>query len=401
MRARPKHFSLGLTLLLLSQSPQAGQKGTHSVRLGDMQITLAAARIASDHDIQDYGLHPRAGYKEVIVFLRMKNVALYPSCSSLDEWLRVKQGYEYPRYNGPKLQAPETIKVLPTEESSGGFAFEIKDGTEPVSIKLVRNVIVDDFCATSQHRDTHIVGPESVSLSLLGLPVNDQSFAPPKPPAREEQPRAVAQPKLEVEEQQSNVILMKDSFEYRVIDYGIGRIQIRNQGTGPTTAAPKPELRFRLPSSKDLGDFTEQVFWVKFQITNKAENLIGNAHYFPFVDALRVTDNWGNVYSLRYPNYTDLGGNWSGVELPIPGGSERRGQYKPNESSWAIRLIPADQFVAQVKELRISLANQYTYPKFYFKVEEPLSRQRDLHRSQVDPNPSELRVKVVTETERH
>jgi hypothetical protein len=379
-----------LTLLLLSQSSQEGQKGTHSARLGDMQITLAAARIASDQDIQDYGLRPRAGYKVVLIFLRMKNVALYPSCSSLDEWLRVKQGYEYPRYNGPKLQAPETIKVLPTEESSGGFAFEIKDGTEPVSIKLVRNVIVDDFCAASQHRDTHIVGPESVSLSLLGLPANtDQSFALRKqPPTREEQPRAVAQQKLETEEQESNVILMKDGFEYRVIDYGVGRIQVRNQGARPI-----------LPTSKELGDFTEQVFWVKFQITNKAENLIGNAHYFPFVDALRVTDNWGNVYSLRYPNFTDLGGNWSGVELPIPGGSERRGQYKPNESSWAVRLIPADQFVAQVKELKISLASQYAYPKFYFKVEEPLSRQRDLRRSQVDPNPSELRVKVVTETQ--
>jgi len=60
--------------------------------------------------------------------------------------------------------------------------------------------------------------------------------------------------------------------------------------------------------------------------------------------------------------------------------------------------MPIGQFVAQVKELRIDLANQFHYPKFYFKVEEPLSRQRDLLRNQPDPEPSELRVKSVTET---
>jgi hypothetical protein len=240
----------------------------------------------------------------------------------------------------------------------------------------------------SQHRDTHIVGPKSVSLSLLGLPANtEQSLAQVQPPVRQVPTPAVAQQKLEeVEEQQSNVIPMKDGFEYRVIDYGVGRIQVRNQGTGPTL-------------QKRLGDFTEQVFWVKFQITNKAENLIGNARYFPSVlDALRVTDNWGNVYSLRYPNFTDLGGNWSGAELPIPGGSERKERYKPDESSWALRLIPVGQFVAQVKELRIYLANQFEYPKFYFKIEEPLSRQRNLFRSQADPEPSELPVKSGTES---
>jgi len=30
--------------------------------------------------------------------------------------------------------------------------------------------------------------------------------------------------------------------------------------------------------------------WMKFQITNKAEHLIGNPRYFPIVNALRVTD---------------------------------------------------------------------------------------------------------------
>jgi hypothetical protein len=373
-----KPFNLGLALLLLFQTPQGGQKSTHSARLGDMQITVTSARIASSQDIQDYGLRPRAGYSIVLVFLRVKNVARYPSCTFLEKWLHVRQGYEYPKSGGYKMKAPETYGVLPTDESSGELAFEIKNGTEPVSLRLARNAIGEEFCAMSQHRDTRISGPESVSLSLLGLPTNtEQSVAQVQQPARQVPTPAVGQQKLEVEEQQSNVILMNDGFEYKVVDYGVGRIQVRNQGTAK--------------------DFTERVFWVKFQVTNKAENLIGNPRYFPSVlDALRIIDNWGNVYSLRYPNFTDVGGSWHGVELPIPEG-ERRERYKPNESSWAVRLIPAEEFVQGVKELRISLANQFEFPRFLFKVEEPMLRQRDLRRGQSEPKSDELRVKVVTE----
>src|SRR5437879_4182352 len=96
-----------------------------------------------------------------------------------------------------------------------------------------------------------------------------------------EQPRAATQ-QLEVEEQESNAILMKDGFEYRIIDYGVGRIQVRNQDA-KTTTVPKTKPRFGpiLPKPKELSDFTEQLFWVEFQITNKAEHLIGNPRYFP------------------------------------------------------------------------------------------------------------------------
>jgi hypothetical protein len=393
-----KFVSLGLALLSFYQLPQSGLRMAHSARLGDVQVTVIAARIASDQDIQNYGLHPRTGYNVALVFLRVKNVAQYPSCSNLDEWLHVKQGYEYPESGAFKLSAPKTNNVLPTEESSGAFVFEIKAGMEPSSLKLVRSVIAESMCATFQHRNTSLTGPESVSLSLLGLPANTgPAVTPIQSPAKQVPTPTVTQQKFEIQEQQSNVIPMKDGFEYRVVDYGVGRIQVRNQGA---KTAPVPETKPRfgpiLPKPKELGDFTEQVFWVKFQITNTAENLIGNARYFPSVlNALRVTDNWGNVYSLRYPDFTDVGGNWFGAV--IPGGSEGKEQYKPNESSWAVRLIRVDQFVAQVKELRIDLANQFEYPKFYFKLEEPLSRQRDLLRSQIDPDPNELGIKVVSE----
>ncbi len=360
-----KLFSIGLALLLFLQLPQGGSKSTHSVRLGDVEITLIAARIASGEDIQDYDrLRPRVGYKLALVFLRVKNLALYPSCFSLeDERLRVKQGDEYPRSsNGFKLRDPQTNKLLPTEESFGGFGFEIKDGTEPVALKLVRDVMDDDACVVSQRRNqyTHITGPKSVDLPLQGLP------------AHTEQSDAL-QRQLEVEEPQSNAILMDDGFEYRIIDYGVGRIQVREQGA--------------------RNNFTDQVFWVKFQATNKAEHLIGNPHDLSGFDELRLTDNWGNAYLLRIPQFTNVGRDRFGAEVPIPGATRRRESYKPNESYRTVLLIPIVQFVEQVKGLRIDLA-----PKSYFKVEEPLSRQRDLLRNQPDPEPSELPVKSVTQT---
>ena len=168
-----KAFSLGFALLLILQLPQRVQKSTHSSRFGDLQITLMAARIASLKDIQDYKLHPRAGYNVALVFLRVKNVARYPSCWLLQSaWLHVKQGYEYDGldYHG----FPQVSDLPPTAEKSGRIAFEIKSGMEPVAIKLVRNAVGDLACASMQSRDTIPTIPpsglESVSLSLEGLP---------------------------------------------------------------------------------------------------------------------------------------------------------------------------------------------------------------------------------------
>jgi hypothetical protein len=155
--------------------PQTGQEGPHSARLGDLQVTFTAARFASDRDIEEYGLRPRAGHADVLVFVTMRNAGRYPSCSYVDEWLYVKQGYEYPKLLGSKIKAMPSDgfkQVLPTEQESGEFAFEVKAGTEPVSVKLVRNLIVENVCISSKHRDTRAVGPESLSLSLMRLPAD-------------------------------------------------------------------------------------------------------------------------------------------------------------------------------------------------------------------------------------
>lgn len=156
--------------LASAQAQSRQQQNTHTARLGDLQVTVTGIRTASDYDRQQYSLNPRAGYKIVVVSLHTKNISRYPSCSNLDEWLHVKQGYEYHRtFASFKLKVPETT-LPPTEESSGYLTFEIKEEMEPATLKLVRNAIFEDVCAGSQHRGTRISGPESVNLSLVGFP---------------------------------------------------------------------------------------------------------------------------------------------------------------------------------------------------------------------------------------
>ena len=167
-----KPFSLALALLLVLHSPGSSHKDTHSALLGDLRVKVTAVRIASDQDVQQYKLRPRTGYHVVLVFLNFKNVANYPSCAHFDAWLRVKQGYEYPRSSGGKMKRPQPDNLPPTEESDGGLAFEIKDGMEPATLKLVRNILGEDFCRMTQHREKGISGPETVNVSLQGLPAN-------------------------------------------------------------------------------------------------------------------------------------------------------------------------------------------------------------------------------------
>ena len=170
----------------------------HTARLGDLQTSVTAARIASSQDIAEYGLHPRAGYNVALVFLRVKNVAQYPACASLDEWLVVKEGYVYPEFVdrfGGKI--PQLSGLLPTDESSGVFAFEIKAGTSPDSLKLVRGIIAESACTQRQHRETQITGPETVRLSLSGLPISRGPLPNPRPQSTQEQ---LAPPELPVKE---------------------------------------------------------------------------------------------------------------------------------------------------------------------------------------------------------
>jgi len=147
------------------------QRQTHSALLGDVRATVTQVREASGEELTRYKLHPRAGYHAVLVFVTFKNVGQYPSCTELHEWLRVKEGYEYPRaFVWSALRRPNPHNLPATEESSGAFGFEVKDGTRPVVLKLIRNTLGETMCIEMQHREKAISGPQTAILSLQGIP---------------------------------------------------------------------------------------------------------------------------------------------------------------------------------------------------------------------------------------
>ncbi len=195
---------------------------------------------------------------------------------------------------------------------------------------------------------------------------------------------APAQEKVQVQEHAGSTFVMEDSFEYTLIDYGLGQVQLR-----PTDKA---------------NSLSPQVFWAKFRIVNRDEHLIRQHKYIgSFSGPLNVRDNWGNTYWLKHLDALDVGGSWYGVTLPIPGGDPnepRKDKYKPGESSWDLLIVRASEFVNGIIEFRIYLAgHEFHNPKaYYFRIARPLSRQRNLIQGQADPEPSELQVTEVTET---
>jgi hypothetical protein len=162
---------LTFTSVLLLAPQLLGQKQTHSALLGDVRGTVTQVRDASEEELTRYRLHPRDGYHVVLVFVTFKNIGQYPSCTELREWLRVKQGYQYPgAFAWSALKRPNPHNLPATVESNGAFGFEVKVGTQPVALKLIRNTLGESMCIEMQHREKPISGPQTAILSLQGVP---------------------------------------------------------------------------------------------------------------------------------------------------------------------------------------------------------------------------------------
>jgi len=192
---------------------------------------------------------------------------------------------------------------------------------------------------------------------------------------------ANGQSRAQVQEQAGNSVVMDDSFEYAVLDYGVGEFQVRSEDK-PNSLSPN-------------------VFWVKLGIRNTDLHLIKGPRYIASAfNPIRVKDNWANTYWLRRPAASDVGGNWIEASLPIPDEEKAKTTYKPGESSWDLKILHLSEFVSDITEFQIYLlGHEYNNPKsYFFRIAEPLARHRNLMRNQADPDASELQVKIVTET---
>lgn len=192
---------------------------------------------------------------------------------------------------------------------------------------------------------------------------------------------ANGQLKSEVHEQPGNAAVLDDGFEYAILDYGVGQVQVR--------------------STEKANSLSPNLFWVKVAIRNTDQHLIKTPRYFRTFNSWRVQDNWGNSYYLKAPDASDVGGNWGDASLPIPEEQKKRGSYKPGETSWDVKILHLNELVNDVGELQIYLVkgSPLIHPEsYFFRIAQPLTRHRNLMRNQADPNASELQVKIVTET---
>ncbi len=89
---------------------------------------------------------------------------------------------------------------------------------------------------------------------------------------------------------------------------------------------------------------------MEFRITNKSGHQIRAPRYFTS-SPLNVEDNWGNRYSGRNFQFTEVGDNWFGATLPVP--QYASSSYKPGEATNVFRIIAPKDFVHDLTELRI------------------------------------------------
>jgi hypothetical protein len=167
--------------------------------------------------------------------------------------------------------------------------------------------------------------------------------------------------KREVRQLPASVIVMDDNFEYRVVDFGVGQVQIR-------------------PALSDKDALSQPVFWTEFRVTNVSEHLLGVPRYSPSErGALTVLDNWGNYYQAWCPLVKNI---WSLASLPVP--PRKLGRYKPQESSLDLAVIPSEEFVKDIVELRIYL-NRFPGDQVwhFFSLHDPMVRQRNLLKDQL------------------
>ncbi len=166
-----RFWTVMLATLFVGVSSIVAQAQQPSADLGDVRVAVNSVRTLSENDARLLGFQPRRHYQIVLVSVTFTNISQSPSCADLDEWLTVKEGYEYPAVYlnqvNPQFNSPQSNHLAPSEQSSGAFAFEIKNGFHPEEIQFDRLAMGENICAQSQHRE--ISGASTATLFLKGL----------------------------------------------------------------------------------------------------------------------------------------------------------------------------------------------------------------------------------------
>jgi hypothetical protein len=355
--------------------PKSKLKDKHSVRMGELLVTATS--------IEDEPVNNRSGppHRIFVVHVRIQNVGKRFPCTSLNPYLVVEPFYEYPASLLSEEQ-PLTDELLPGETAEGQYSFDIRDGVVPKGLSLKAEDSREIRCTELPNWDWGSIwhAQSEARIPIEGLPAEGELTREVASPAEDLEtppgvksvqiPPAATEQKREVRQQPGTTIVMDDDFEYRVLDYGVGQVQIRS-------------------ALSDKDALSQPVFWIEFGITNVSEHLLGVPRYSPTeTAALAVLDNWGNDYKAWCPLVKNI---WSQATLPVP--PRKLGRYKPQESSLDLAVIPLEEFAKDIVELRVYL-NRYPGNRdwHFFSFQSPMLRHRNLIQDQFKPSTAELAV---------
>jgi hypothetical protein len=138
------NIAFALALILSGQISPA-KKPTKSARVGDLLIT--ATRVWLPQDLSNKIVAYPDRDHLVAVEVTVKNVSERISqTNSLSPSLKVKPYAEYPWYPWTRTPSgvakpPNLYQLLPGEESSGGYVFEVRNGTTPIALVLECDIV--------------------------------------------------------------------------------------------------------------------------------------------------------------------------------------------------------------------------------------------------------------------
>jgi hypothetical protein len=170
-----RSFNTALLLLLVLSVPDARVKDKHSARFQGLVITATAMESGEST--------PRRGDRYfVTVYVTIQNPSKLPVCASfLTASVKTTDGLKYyqikllfgapPR---PFPREPRVWEILPAEETSGGYVFDLKDGVEPLelSLWLLRR---STRCGSGKENWSEVLPPEEIRLDVRDLPLPSSS----------------------------------------------------------------------------------------------------------------------------------------------------------------------------------------------------------------------------------
>jgi len=144
--------------------------GGRSVQIGDFQVSAIALVSPSADLMRIYGLSPRNGYQPVMVNINVSNIGQSANCLEFNPLLVVRSGHRLLVPNSKALRGPNAYNLRPAENRDGVYAFEVKNGTEPVTLELVPKPTREYTCqfGRASGRSPSLIS--KVAISLEGLP---------------------------------------------------------------------------------------------------------------------------------------------------------------------------------------------------------------------------------------